>query len=91
MPVKDPRVPWDEKRSPFRKVARIRIPRQTFDSPAQMEFCENLSLTPWHCLPEHRPLGAVNRARRPVYEAVSAKRHQANGVTRTEPTGEEQF
>lgn len=41
MPVEDPRVPWDEKRSPFRKVARIRIPRQTFDSPAQMEFCKN--------------------------------------------------
>ena len=28
MPVEDPTVPWDEARSPFRTVARIRIPRR---------------------------------------------------------------
>ena len=53
MPVENPTIAWDEAASPFRKVATIRIPAQTFDTPEQMTFCENLSYTPWHALPEH--------------------------------------
>ena len=61
MPIEDAREEWDEEVSPFRKVATVRIPSQEFESPEQMEFCENLSFTPWHSLSEHRPLGGVNR------------------------------
>jgi prostaglandin-endoperoxide synthase 2 len=86
MPIDDPTVPWDVTKSPFRKLATIVIPRQEFDTPAAMEFCENLSFTPWHCLPEHSPLGAINRARRVVYEALSTRRHELNRVPRREPT-----
>jgi hypothetical protein len=82
MPVEDPTVEWT---SPFRKVATLRIPPQTFDTKEQMDFCEHLSFTPWHCLPEHRPLGGINRTRRPVYQAVSRRRHELNGVERREP------
>ena len=89
MPIEDPVVNWDEDVSPFQKVATIRIPRQTFDSREQFRFAENLSFTPWHCLPEHRPLGGINRARRVVYEAISEYRHAMNGAERPEPTGEE--
>ena len=56
-----------------------------------MAFCENLSFTPWHSLPQHRPLGAVNRVRRTVYESVSKKRHALNQTPRKEPTGDEAF
>jgi hypothetical protein len=91
MPVEDPSVVWDETLSPYRKVASIRIPAQRFDSAAQMDFCENLSLNPWHSLPEHRPLGALNRARRVVYEALSELRHQLNHVPRQEPKAGERF
>ena len=28
----------------------------------------------WHCRPEHRPLGAMNRARRDIYKAMAAYR-----------------
>ena len=91
MPLEDPGQPWDETLSPFQKVATIRIPAQKFDSAAQMEFCENLSFTPWHSLPEHRPLGGVNWARLEVYQTLSEFRHQRNNTPRREPTGQENF
>ena len=86
MPIEDPSIVWDETLSPFRKVATIHIPAQSFDSPAQMEACENLSFTPWHSLPEHRPLGGLNRARKVVYQALSKLRHQRNDAVRQEPS-----
>lgn len=91
MPVEDPRVRWDENLSPYRKVATLRIPAQKFDTPAQQAFAENLSYTPWHCIEAHRPLGAVNRCRKSVYQEISKYRHQANDKPRREPTGREVF
>ncbi len=89
MKVEDSKTEWKESEAPFIKVATITIPSQTFDSPEQLEFCENLSFTPWHSLPEHRPLGGVNRVRRTVYEQVSKVRHALNRAPREEPTGAE--
>ncbi|MDQ2826562.1 MAG: catalase, partial [Actinomycetota bacterium] len=89
MPVEDPTTRWSERRSPFRKVATIRIPSQDFTSEARKSFAENLSFTPWHALAEHRPLGGINRVRRAVYDAVSEVRHQKNGVPRHEPTADD--
>lgn len=86
MDVEDPTVEWDEQMSRPIKVATITIPPQTFDSPGQMAFCEALSYTPWHSLPEHRPLGGINRARKFIYEDSSTLRHR-----KIEPTGEEKF
>lgn len=85
MPIEDPGKAWPEKVSPFRKVATVRIAEQEFDSPQQREFGENLSFSPWHALPEHRPLGGINRARRIVYETISAFRHRRNMVAPHEP------
>jgi hypothetical protein len=67
--------------SPYRKVATIRIPAQSFESPARMQYCENLVFSPWHTLPEHRPLGGINRAREVVYAVMSKRRHELNGVS----------
>jgi hypothetical protein len=86
MPVEDPTKRWSERRSPFQKVATIRIPSQDFTSDARNAFAENLSFTPWHALPEHQPLGGINRVRRAVYDAVSEVRHRENGVPRHEPS-----
>lgn len=85
MPIEDPTLEWDETASPFIKVATIRIPTQQFDSDAQRAFGENMSFTPWHCLPQHRPLGGINRARKLVYQIISQFRHQQNRVPRQEP------
>ena len=89
--IEDPTVKWSEKKSPFTKAATIEIPAQSFESPEQQKFCENLSMNPWHAVAEHRPLGGINRVRKVVYEAISKLRHGLNGAGRVEPTGEEKF
>jgi hypothetical protein len=85
MPIEDPRVEWPESMSPFRKLATIRILQQDCDSKQQAIYGDNLSFTPWHALPEHRPLGGINRARKVIYEAISELRHKHNREPRTEP------
>ena len=85
-PIEDSTVEWTEQNAPLQKVATIRIPRQVFDTPEQNAFDEALSFTPWHSLPEHQPLGSINRARKAVYQATSEQRHQEMGVEMEEPT-----
>jgi hypothetical protein len=88
MPIENGLVSWAEESSPFLKIASIKILRQRFASSEQLEDCDNLSFTPWHSLPEHRPLGSISRVRRLVYDAISKFRHQKNQVPREEPTAE---
>lgn len=78
MPIEDTSVAWSEDIAPFETVATIKVPAQDFDSREQNLFCDNLSFNPWHALPEHRPIGGINRLRKAVYEAVSVYRHQRN-------------
>ena len=85
MLVEDSMTEWDEKAAPFYQVATIHIPKQNFDTPEQNKFCENLSFTPWHALPAHKPLGAVNRMRKVIYENISRVRHDMNSAPRQEP------
>lgn len=85
MLVEDSMTEWDEKAAPFYQVATIHIPKQNFDTPEQNKFCENLSFTPWHALPVHKPLGAVNRMRKVIYENISRVRHDMNSAPRQEP------
>jgi hypothetical protein len=85
MPIEDPTIEWSERSAPPVRVARITIPKQDFTSATQMETCENLSMNPWHALPEHRPLGGINRVRRVVYEGISKFRHDQNRAPRVEP------
>jgi hypothetical protein len=91
MPIENAGVLWPERLSPRVSVATLRIPRQKFDSPAQMEFAKRLSYNPWHSIAEHRPLGNQSRARRRMYLALSTLRHQMNAVPHFEPTGDEVF
>jgi Catalase len=85
MDVEDSRTEWKEEKAPFYPVATIRIARQVFDTPEQNEFCENLSFTPWHALPEHKPLGVTNRLRKIIYDHISRVRHQMNETQQQEP------
>ena len=86
MPIEDPTILWN---SPFHKVATLTVPAQSFESPEQTSFCENLSFTPWHSLLEHRPLGGINRTRKLVYEQISRIRNKLNGVEHREPNLDE--
>ena len=76
MPIENAAVLWPERLSPRVSVATLRIPRQKFNSPAQLDFAKRLSYNPWHCIPEHRPLGNQSRARKPhVPGALDAAAH----------------
>jgi hypothetical protein len=85
MPIEDPTIEWPEALSPFIPVARITIPPQNFDTPARRAYGDALSFTPWHTLPQHMPLGGINRARRRIYEAISTLRHTFNKQPSPEP------
>jgi hypothetical protein len=85
-------------KSTFEKVATIHIPRQVFwpepgmpltivnKTTEMIDLGENMSFNPWHALPEHEPLGDINRARRRVYEAIVRTRHRLNSVPMPVPT-----
>jgi hypothetical protein len=91
MPLENNAVLWPEKLSPRVSAATLRIPRQKFDSPSQLDFDRRLSYNPWHCIAEHRPLGNQSRARRRMYDTLSKLRHSMNNVPLYEPTGDEVF
>ena len=89
MPIENAAVRWPEKLSPFVPAATIHIPRQRFDTPAHVALGKRLSLNPWHCLPEHRPLGNQSRARRRMYSELCRLRQSRNQTPHIEPTGDE--
>ncbi|MDQ6939131.1 MAG: catalase family protein [Verrucomicrobiota bacterium] len=91
MPIENNAVLWPEKISPRVSVATLRLPKQKFDSLAQLEFAKKLSFNPWHTIAEHRPLGNQSRARKRMYETLAQLRHRLNAVPHYEPTGDETF
>ncbi|MET0163978.1 MAG: catalase, partial [Vicinamibacterales bacterium] len=72
MPIEDAMIEWNERDSPFRTVARMRIPAQAIDAPERDADCEQVAFNPWNCLVDHRPLGGMNRARKNIYDAMAA-------------------
>ena len=91
MPIENASVRWPQRLSPLVPAAILRIPKQSFDSPAQLAFAHNLSYNPWHCVPEHRPLGNQNRGRYRIYQELSRLRQSMNHTPHREPTGDEVF
>ncbi|HEX2280629.1 MAG TPA: peroxidase family protein, partial [Thermomicrobiales bacterium] len=76
-PIEDGTVLWDEKVSPAETMGQLVIPRQdltTAEARGRAEDVDRLEFNPWNALPEHRPLGSLNRARRIVYPASGAFR-----------------
>jgi hypothetical protein len=88
-PVEDTLTEWEESVSSPIHMAQIVIPVQDLRSDSRSRLCENLSFNPWHCLPEHRPLGAVNRVRKAIYREISKYRHELNLAPLHEPKPEE--
>ena len=85
MPIEDATVKWPERLSPYVPVGRLRLPAQRFDSDAQLAFADVLRYNPWHALPEHKPLGNSNRARRRMYWEMADLRQSMNQVQHVEP------
>ena len=91
MPIEHASVRWASPDSPPISVATLELPRQHFDSAAQLAFASRLAINPWHSLPAHRPLGNQNRGRLKIYQALSQLRQQMNATPHVEPDGSEVF
>jgi hypothetical protein len=91
MPIEDATVKWPENLSPYITVARLHLPAQRFASDEQLAFADGLRYNPWHSLPDHKPLGNSNRARKTMYSELARLRQAMNQVQHVEPTGEEKF
>jgi hypothetical protein len=91
-PIEDALNEWDERKSPFHTVATIEISAQEeFTSQRRRNAAEALSFTPRHALPEHEPLGAINRVRVVVYDDLSKRRHKINGAPWGEPKSRDEW
>ena len=88
-PIEDSTVPWTDEVAPPIPVARLVVEKQDVASQrgrAVAAFVEKLAFDPWHALVEHRPLGAMMRARNHAYRLSTAERGAA-----PEPDGSETF
>jgi len=88
-PIEDSTVPWSDDAVPPVVVARLVVEQQDVASVrgrAVAAFVERLAFDPWHALVEHRPLGAMMRARNHAYRLSTAERGAA-----AEPDGSETF
>jgi hypothetical protein len=91
MPIENNAVLWPERLSPRLPVATLKIPRQKFDDAKHFNLTRNLKFNPWHCLPEHRPLGNQSRARKRMYDELAMFRQKMNAEKHIEPTPEKPF
>jgi catalase len=77
MPIENAAVIWDEAKSPFITVAKIRIDNAS-TSAATEENCEAMRFNPWQSIAAHQPLGGINRTRKPIYAEIGEFRDQQN-------------
>ena len=87
MPIEDASVIWDEAESPYRSVATLHIEEQEFTTEAALLDCERQTFNPWQSLPDHQPLGGINRVRRAVYSEAAAFRLEQSDFGRREAGG----
>lgn len=68
---------WSTAISDYVDVATITIPQKKEVGKELMndELCETISFTPWHSIPEHLPVGGVQRTRETVYAVISDQRN----------------
>jgi hypothetical protein len=87
MPVEDASIDWPQDQSPYQAIGKIVLPAQDAFSPARRVFADDmLSFNPFHCLPEHQPLGSINRVRIKAYASSTNYRHATNAQPKVEPT-----
>jgi hypothetical protein len=76
--VEDASRAWQRPQDTTVALGRIEISRQDFEHADRLYDCETLSFNPWRSLPQHRPLGGLNRMRLAVYLASLRLRHRLN-------------
>lgn len=85
-PIEDAAVEWKEEDAPFLQVATLSMPPQdSWDEAKVRAVDEGMRFSVWTGLAAHRPLGGVNRVRRPVYDHSADYRRRFNGCPMHEP------
>jgi hypothetical protein len=82
---------WTRPQERIARLGSIALPRQSFLAQNQLYDCEHMVFNPWNCLPEHRPLGSVNRMRLAVYLASRQVRRKVNTVGHEQPAEARSF
>jgi len=86
MPIEDASVRWPEAASPYLPVGRlVARPQLAWSETRSAAIDDGMSFSPWHGLAAHRPLGAVMRVRKRVYELAARQRAERNGQRVNEP------
>ena len=86
MPIEDASVEWPQERSPYVAVARITVaPQPSTSADAGQAADDRIAFSPWHGIAAHRPLGAIMRVRKAVYEASKSFRAANNRCPIHEP------
>lgn len=78
--VEDASLWWTRPKDRIVPIGRIRIEPQDFEAPGQLFEAERMMFSPWNSLPEHRPLGSINRMRLAVYLSSLQVRRKLNMV-----------
>lgn len=75
--IEDASLVWDEDEFPFIPVAKLilRGPQEIDLNSSKQLDCESQAFNPWHSVKDHRPLGGINRLRKPVYINSAANRN----------------
>lgn len=82
-PIEDATSVWP---TPFEPIGALKIPAQNFMDAECFDLGERIAFTPWHCHPDHRPLGGIQRCRRRVYIESARLRYSLTGAHANEPT-----
>jgi hypothetical protein len=78
-PIENATVSWSAHGARREWLAHIEIHKQAVDPHSSL--AENLAFSPWHARVEHRPLGAINAVRKPVYQRAAIHRHRLNDIS----------
>ncbi len=82
---------WTRPQERIARLGSIAISRQSFLTQNALYDCEHMVFNPWNSLPEHRPLGSVNRMRFAVYLASRQVRRKLNMVGHEQPAEARSF
>ena len=78
--VEDTGTEWDDKKYPFRVVAKLTFPKgqDSFSHQRRTFWEDRLKLNVWYGLDAHQPLGSVNRLRKELYKVSQRNRADIN-------------
>jgi hypothetical protein len=79
--IEDSSIEW---KSALIPVATLKIPSQAISFDKQDKQNAKLVFSPWNALPEHQPLGGLNRARKVVYPPLTELRKEFNKAAKKE-------